>query len=341
MARHGKELSVALKKRVILKHQKGEGYKKIGDALHISKSTVAKIIQKYKNNGNTLSIVKRPGRQRKLSLRCERNVLRKVKENPKLTTPQLVEAIESQTGVTVSTSTVRRILHRDGMHGCRPRKKPLLKKRHKMDRLTFAKQYSDKPDAFWDSVLWSDETKINLFGYDGPQKVWRKAGEEYQEKCLMPTVKHGGGGVLLWGCMTAKGVGEIHFINGIMDSQVYCDILKAKMLPTLRSLGRQGLFQQDNDPKHSSRMTKAFLKKEKVKVMEWPSMSPDLNPIEHIWGVLKRKVSERKPKNITELKEVIQEEWKGISTETCQTLVYSMPRRICAVLNNKGGHTKY
>ncbi len=84
------------------------------------------------------------------------------------------------------------------------------------------------------TLLWSAETKINVFGTDGFKPVWCRKGEEYKEKCMVPTVKHGS--VLMWGCMSAAGVGELHFINGIMNSQMYCSILKEKMLPSLRAL---------------------------------------------------------------------------------------------------------
>ncbi len=86
----------------------------------------------------------------------------------------------------------------------------------------------------------------------------------------------------LWGCLSAAGVGELHFSDGIMNSQMYCSILKEKMLPSLRALGRRARFQYDNDPKHTSKATVGFLKKNRVKVIQWPSMSPDLNPIEHL-----------------------------------------------------------
>ncbi len=75
--------------------------------------------------------------------------------------------------------------------------------------------------------------------------------------------------------------------------------------------------------------------------MDWPSMSPDLNPIEHLWGILKRKVEERKVSNIHHLRDVIMEEWKRTPVETCEALVNSMPKRVKAVLENNGGHTKY
>ncbi len=75
--------------------------------------------------------------------------------------------------------------------------------------------------------------------------------------------------------------------------------------------------------------------------MDWPNISPDLNPIEHLWGILKQKVEERKVSNIHLLRDVDMEEWKRTSVATCEALVNSMPKRVKEVLENNGGHTKY
>ncbi len=180
---------------------------------------------------------------------------------------------------------------------------------------------------YWNHVLWSDESKVNLFDSDGVQHVWRHPAEEYQENCALPTVKHGGGSIMVWGCMTTAGTGELQFIGGNMDSNMYCDILKQKMIPSLQ--------------KHTAKMTTALLLKVKVKVMEWPSMSPDLNPIEHMWGIPKRKVEKHHVSNIQQLRDVIVEKWKRMPATTCAALVNSMPRRIKAVLDYNGAPTKY
>ena len=121
----------------------------------------------------------------------------------------------------------------------------------------------------------------------------------------MRTVKHGGGNVIFWGCMSAVGVGELHFIEGNMNSNMYSEILLQSMISSLQKLGRRAVFQHDNEPKHTSKTTTALLKRLRVKVMDWPSMSPDLNPIEDFWGILKRKV--HKVSNIRQLHDIIME----------------------------------
>ena len=90
--------------------------------------------------------------------------------------------------------------------------------------------------------------KISLFGSDGFKHVWQRPGEEYKDKCIMPTVKHGGWNVMVWGCMSAAGVGELHFIEGNMNSNMYCEILQQSMIPSLQKLGHGAVFQHDNDP---------------------------------------------------------------------------------------------
>ncbi len=118
---------------------------------------------------------------------------------------------------------------------------------HKKARKQISEDKQTKVKDSWNHVLWSEETKINLFGSDGVKRVWWQPGEEYKDKCVLPTVKHGGGRVMVWGCMSAAGTGELQFIEGNMNANMYCDILKQSMIPSLRRLGRRALFQHDKD----------------------------------------------------------------------------------------------
>ncbi len=152
----------------------------------ISQNTVAKVVQTFKKDGTATISQRRPGRPRKLTPRQERLLMRRVEENRHASSLQLSKEVESQTGVTISRDTIRRTLQRNGMHGCRPQKKPLLKPRHKKAHLEFARAHADKDEDYWDSILWSDETKINVFGTDGLKTVWRRKGENTKKNawCL-------------------------------------------------------------------------------------------------------------------------------------------------------------
>ncbi len=127
-------------------------------------------------------------------------------------------------------------------------------------------------------------------------------------------MKHGGGSVMAWACMAASGTGSLVFIDDVtadkssrMNSEVFRAILSAHIQPNASELiGRRFTVQMDNDPKHTAKATKEFLKGKKWTVMQWPSQSPDLNPIEHAFHLLKTKLKGKCPKNKQERAEPVQ-----------------------------------
>ncbi len=126
-------MSQDLRKKIIYLHKKGEGYKKISKALLISQNTVAKVVQTFKKDGTATISQRCPGHPRKLTSRQERLLMRRVEENRHASSLQLSKEVEIQIGVTISRDIIRHTLQRNGMHGCRQRKKPLLKPRHKKE----------------------------------------------------------------------------------------------------------------------------------------------------------------------------------------------------------------
>ena len=149
--------------------------------------------------------------------------------------------IESELGITISEQTVRRRLHEIGLKGCVTRKKPYVNKVNRGKRLEYAKTYGEKPLGYWNYVLWSDESKFNLFGSDGKVMVWRTPKKELDPKCTVSTVKYGGRNVKCWDCFSLCGVGNLVFIDGNMTGEVYCDILQKKLFESIKklNLGRE------------------------------------------------------------------------------------------------------
>jgi len=224
--------------------------------------------------------------------------------------------------------------------------KPLLTKHHMHERLDWAIAHKDWTVEDWKRVVWSDETKINCLGSDGRKWVWKKAGEGLSAHTVQGTLKFGGGSLMVWGCMMWKGIGYACKIDGRMDGELYTRILDDELQASIKHLKEKPgniIFQQDNDPKHTSGKAKDWFQNHGIEVIVWPPQSPDINPIEHLWDHLKRRLGEyeRPPKGMLELWERVQDEWEKIEASVCQGLVESMPRRVSAVLKAKGGYAKY
>ncbi len=220
-------------------------------------------------------------------------------------------------------------LRREGLKSCSARKVPLLKKAHVQARLKFA----NDSEEIWVKVLWSDETKIQLFSINSTRRVLRRRNAAYDPKNTIPTVKRGGGN-MLWGCFLLRGQDNCTASMGRWTGP--CTV-RARAL----KMGRGWVFQHDNDPKHTAKATKEWLKKKHIKVLEWPSQSPDLNHIENMWRELKVRVAKRQPRNLNDLERICKEEWDKIPPEMCANLVANYKKRLTSVIDKKGFATKY
>ena len=143
-----------------------------------------------------------------------------------------------------------------------------------------------------------------------------------------------------------SGVGSVVRIDGNMDGELYKQILEDDLLGSLdRWDVEKGdiIFQQDNDPKHKSKKAQKWFQDNSIHQMVWPAQSPDLNPIEHLWWHLKRRLGgyETQPKGIEQLWERIQVEWHAIPVEVVDNLIESMPDHVAEVLKQKGGPSGY
>lgn len=332
-------MSLSLAEQSQLRQMLLEG--KSYSAIHRQLGISPPYISKYKKLHNLPITPNRAGRPRLISEADRRRLVRVILSGQADTAPEAMKLL----GLKVSKSAIRKVLRHAGLRGRVKVRKPLLKKRHLRDRLDFALTHRHKTPADWAKVFFSDEVKINLMGSDGRRYCWKKPNEGITRRTTSPTVKHGGGSVMIWGCMTAQGVGRMCIVEGIMDARKYTQILDQNLMPSVRDhrMQRDFLFQQDNDPKHTSAKAKEWFEHYRIEPMKWPAQSPDLNPIEHLWDHLKRQLNsyENPPSGTIELERRIKHEWNNINPEICRKLVESMPRRLKAVIKARGGSTKY
>lgn len=282
----------------------------------------------------------RGGRPSKLSAQDRRRITCLV------TSTKADNAVQVQriAGLPVSVQTIRNALKAEGMYAGGKKKKPLLKKRHLKARMDFCHRYKYYTEDDWKRHLFSDETKVNRFGSDGKVWVWKKRGAKLTMQHCLPTVKGAGGHVMVWGSFSSQGVGDIHLVDGNMDGDQYTRILDKRLASSAKRAGlKRGdfVFQQDNDPKHTSGLAQEWLEDHRIDQLMWPAQSPDLNPIETLWRSLKRRLNnyERAPTSIHELWKRVEAEWYKIPPEECKRLVETMPRRISDCMKAKGGPT--
>ncbi len=200
----------------------------------------------------------RTGQPCKLSPRWERKVTCMAKVNPAVTREAIQDDL-AVVGVNVCQCTIINVLKCQGLASYRPRKVPLKTKRHLRMHLNFAKAHLEDSQEQWMKVLWSDETKIELFGHNMTKTIWHKKGEAYNPKNTIPTVKHRGDSVMMWGCLTGTGTGCLVCVEGKMNATIYQDILSQNLMESAQqlSLGCQFVFQQDNDLRHTAKKIKA------------------------------------------------------------------------------------
>lgn len=244
----------------------------------------------------------------------------------------------------ISSGTVRNRLREQGLHARRPAVRPVLQPRHRVARLAWARQHIPFRNAQWDMVLFTDECRITLNRADGRQRVYRRQGERFADNCIQEHDRQGGGGIMVWGGISTNQRTQLVIIEGNLTGLRYRDeVVRNHIAPFVLNHGPGVVLQQDNARPHVARVVQDELQVRNIQTLPWPANSPDLSPIEHLWDELKRRVRQRQhpPTNLRELREAVVQEWQNIPQRSVRLLVRSMRRRCQAVIDARGGHTRY
>lgn len=314
----------------------------IAEKLGIPYSTVKKVVSRYKSRG---TINRKPGSGRPSLLNKEDSslLLRRIQENPKLSTSKLANELLVEKEKKVSRGTIRNLLISNNLKSCVAAVKPLLSPDHLARRLAFAEDWLMRPSRYFRNVIFSDECRFSLFQSDGKVKVWRLRKERYKMKNCSPSVKFGGGSIMIWGCIGYEGVGMMKVVDETMDKFSYVNLLSTCLVESAEILGvsENFIFQQDNAPCHKADFTMKFFERNNIKLLNWPAQSPDLNPIENLWAYIDKELKKCQIKNKRDLIVEVTRIWQEIPREFIQKLYHSIPKRAEMVCRNKGGHIPY
>jgi hypothetical protein len=240
-----------------------------------------------------------------------------------------------------SVSSMTRILRKTtrGVHTLRVR--PFLSKENVQKRADFADAHVAF-DEKWKRVLFTDEKKFKLDGPDSTHQYWKGKESEVDES--IDQSRNPRAGVMVWGGIAFGMKTSLFELQSTIDSEGYCELLKNEIFPELRRKGKGDLiFQQDNAPCHAARATKKFLSDEKIETLTWPAKSPDLNPIENMWGEMTRLlfIDRTKFDTVPELRAAIYRVWDEIPLSYVNGLIEGMSKRMLECHDAKGKWTKY
>lgn len=328
----GKDLTENEKSNILLLKKLKFSNREIGKQIQRSKDLVGVFLSDPENYGSK-RIFKRKKKEGTMTIKQ----ICRLASNKSTTSRQ----IKTRLKCSASRGTICRYLRDSGnLKYIKKQSKPPLTPEHKTRRLKFAENHTGW-NGKWENIVFSDEKKFNLDGPDGFAYYWH---DLRKEKLIFSKRVHGGGSLMIWGGFSSKGKTDLVFIETSMTASKYISLLEKALLPFGDQIHHNDyIFQQDNAPCHAANKTHEWFEENGITCMDWPSLSPDLNPIENVWGEMARQVyaDGRQFEDINELKSKIIEVWNNISLEYLQKLVDSMKYRMFKLALSKGGSIDY
>ncbi|GFX77425.1 transposable element Tcb2 transposase [Trichonephila clavipes] len=262
------------------------------------------------------------------------------RRNRRQTAGEIARHTTQATGRPISRFTVARRLHGGGLFARRPVRCAPLTPAHRRRRSLWCREHQNWRDNESGRVLFTDESRFSLSSDSHRILIWRERGSRNHSSNIIERDKYGGRGLLVWGGIMLGSRTDLHIFDaGSVNGTRYCNEI---LLPYVRlfrgAMGLKFLFMDDNAPCHRTLAAEQLLESEDIERMDWLARSPDLNPIEHVWDFLRRRLAAHTlpPVTIRELRLALQDEWAAMPPQLIDTLILSMGRRCETCLAVRG-----
>ncbi|GFT24737.1 transposable element Tcb2 transposase [Trichonephila clavipes] len=330
--------------RIIGKLEEGRSVTSVAAEFGIAHSIVSRLWRQFKTTGTAIRGFS-SGRPRGTTPAYDRYIVLQARRNRRQTAGEISRHTTQATGRPISHFTVARRLHGGGLFARRPVRCVPLTPAHRRRRSLWCREHRNWRDNEWGRVLFTDESRFSLSSDSHRIFIWRERGSRNHPSNIIERDRYGGRGVLVWGGIMLGSRTDLHIFDaGSVNGTRYCNEI---LLPYVRlfrgAMGLQFLFMDDNAPCHRTVAAEQLLESEDIERMDWPARSPDLNPIEHVWDFLGRRLAARtlSPVTILELRLALQDEWAAMLQQVIDTLILSMGRRYETCLEVRGDHIPY
>ena len=334
-------LSIIQRAQIIALLEEGFSQRYIARQIGVNQSAVSRIGARYRQTGE-LEPADGQGRRRMTTVREDRAITRFVEVNPVTTARRIGDAVLP--GRQISDQTLRNRLHEVGLRSRSRARVPSLTITHRRARLEYARGHIEWTERQWANVLFTDESRFCLFGNDARVRVWRRRGRRFDRACVAPVRAFNGGSVMVWGGITSRQRTDLVIMPppGMTAVRYIDEVLRPHVVPMSQQMGRNFILMQDNARPHTAAVTREFLRENEIQLLPHPAVSPDLNPIEHIWDIMGRRLRDlaRSPANLQDLSEALIRIWNEIPQEEIRACV-NMRTRLREVIAQRGGNTSF
>lgn len=350
--RHLSEPEVA---RLITLLDEGNSQRDVAIRMGVSQSVVSRAYARYRET-NEYNRRSGQGRHRVTTVRDDRAIVRQVRREPFLNANSVARNFPNRVQLQqqrqrqrqrqqvrmISSRTVINRLRETGLNARHPNRVPMLTMRHRRARLAYANAHRAWTFRQWGNVLFTDESRFALHGSDRRPLVWRRRGERFRQNFVRPIVAYGGGSVMVWGGVSRDWRTPLVIVRENLTAQRYIDQILRPIVLRRRQHQRAFILMQDNARPHTANITRRFFERHDITLLRHPPMSPDLNPIEHVWDIMGRRLRREYPnlQNLAALERALLQIWNTIPQPQIARCI-NMAERLAAVIENRGGNTRY